>query len=64
MEAWSRLTGQEPTPWEVSVLRRMDAAALNAIAGKTPQKSKPTPKRPEIMPDNWQALDRMLDQMG
>jgi hypothetical protein len=29
--AWTRLMGVRPTPWETSVLRRMDAAVLSVL---------------------------------
>lgn len=32
--AWSHLTGLVPTPFEVSVLRRLDAAFLTALTRK------------------------------
>lgn len=59
--AWARLTGREPSPWEVSLLKRMDGAALAAYAKKAPGAKAP-PR--EIKPDDWQALDRALDRMG
>jgi hypothetical protein len=34
IDAWARLTGSSPTPWEVSVLRRLDVAYLNHLAEK------------------------------
>lgn len=69
--AWARLTGNDPTPWEVSVLRRMDIAALEKFAKKTPKtavgkKNQKTPKSRsrEIKPDDWRGLDKMLNQLG
>jgi hypothetical protein len=63
--AWARLTGREPSPWEIGVLRQMDQAALEAMAKKLAKKSDPKqPARREIDPDDWQALDRVLDRMG
>jgi hypothetical protein len=37
IDAWARLTGTAPTPWEVSVLTRLDDALLSK-----PAKDKPT----------------------
>lgn len=31
IDAWTRLMGVRPTPWETSVLRRMDAAVLSVL---------------------------------
>lgn len=28
LEAWARLTGRQPTPWEIAALRALDAAWL------------------------------------
>jgi hypothetical protein len=68
MEAWARLSGNDPTPWEVSVLRRMDLAAMERFAKKatkTTDGKKPKKQRsPEIKPDDWQAIDKMLDRLG
>lgn len=36
--AWAQLTGCAPSPWEISVLRRLDAAAM----GKPAARSSPT----------------------
>lgn len=36
IDAWARLTGCAPSPWEVSVLRRMDAATMTRQAKATP----------------------------
>jgi hypothetical protein len=58
--AWARLTGREPTPWEVSVLRRMDNALLESLA----KKSDPKKVGLEIAPDDWQSLERALDRLG
>lgn len=69
MEAWARLSGNDPTPWEVSVLRRMDLAAMEGFAKKASKavdgKKKPQkPRSAEIKPDDWQAIDKMLDRLG
>lgn len=37
--AWAALTGRDLTPWEVSVLRRLDAVTLAAWAEKSKQNS-------------------------
>jgi hypothetical protein len=34
IEAWSRLTGNTPNPWEVSLLKRLDTAFLQVTAPK------------------------------
>jgi hypothetical protein len=34
IDAWTRLMGVRPTPWETSVLRRMDTAVLSILNGK------------------------------
>jgi hypothetical protein len=69
IEAWARLTGNDPTPWEVSVLRRMDIAALEKFAKKAPKtaggKKKDQKQASEqIKPDDWQAIDKMLNRLG
>jgi hypothetical protein len=59
IEAWARLTGRRPIPWEVETLRRMDDATLLAVAKKSDGG-----EARQIAPDDWQALDRALDRMG
>lgn len=34
LDAWSRFTGNRPTPWEVQVLMAVDAEYLNSQAEK------------------------------
>lgn len=44
MKAWAEITGAHPNPWEISVLERMDAAALAASAkGASVSNGEPTP---------------------
>jgi hypothetical protein len=59
LQAWARLTGRDPSPWEVSVLRRMDAAMLSKLTKKSGKT-----QASEIAPDDWEALDRALDRLG
>lgn len=33
--AWAQLTGCDPSPWEISVLRRLDVAAMAKPAGRS-----------------------------
>lgn len=35
IDAWARLTGLLPTPWEVSALRRLDGVYLSHVAEKS-----------------------------
>jgi hypothetical protein len=59
IEAWARLTGQEPTPWEVSVLRRMDTAALEEMAKKSAAQTNGSGRK-EFDPDDWEGFDKAL----
>jgi len=36
LDAWSRFTGNVPTPWEVELLMALDAEYLNSLADKKP----------------------------
>lgn len=38
IDAWARLTGERPTPWQIAALRDMDRACLDALARKERQK--------------------------
>lgn len=43
IDAWARLTSCAPSPWEVSVLRRMDSACMARQAKDAPiSKDEPT----------------------
>lgn len=33
IDAWARVTGERPTPWEVGLLRRIDTAILPKLSG-------------------------------
>jgi hypothetical protein len=59
IEAWSHLTGRDPTPWEVATIRRMDVATLEAL-----NKQSKDGGATQIAPDDWQALEKALDRMG
>ena len=63
IEAWARLTCRDPTPWEVSALRRMDNAALEESAKKSATKTTNGPGR-QFDPDDWEAFDRALGKVG
>lgn len=39
IDAWSRLTRSDPTPWEVALIRRIDAAIIPVLNGRS---SRPT----------------------
>lgn len=43
ISSWSSLTGNDPEPWEVRALMRLDVAYMNAEAEKQPPKQ-PTQK--------------------
>jgi hypothetical protein len=44
MKAWAEMTGAQPSAWEISVIERMDAAALAASAKSSPvSKDEPAP---------------------
>lgn len=48
IEAWSRLTDTRPTPWEVSILVRLDDAFL-AKASQTTDDKEPTGAGPDAV---------------
>lgn len=65
MQAWAQLTGVELSLWDVSVLRRMDAATLAVYAEKIPRSGQSGSRRTrEIMVDDVAAIERMFDRFG
>lgn len=63
IDAWARLTGCAPTGWEVSVLRRMDAASMAASAKNAPV-SKDEPSAPIDINDGREVVGFMRSMMG
>ena len=45
--AWSRLTDQHPTPWEVTLIRRVDSAVLAVQAKESNPKTREQGKKGE-----------------
>lgn len=56
--AWARLTGCAPSPWEVSVLRRMDAASMASNAKNAPM-NKDEPPAPIDATDGREVVGFM-----
>jgi hypothetical protein len=58
MKAWAEMTGADPSPWEVSVLERMDAASLAAMAKSAPL-NKDEPSAPIDASDGREVIGFM-----
>jgi hypothetical protein len=58
MKAWAEMTGADPSPWEVSVLERMDTASLAATAKNAPI-SKDEPAAPIDASDGREVIGFM-----
>lgn len=48
VEAWARLTGRSPRPWEVTALRRMDALRLELAAEAARIGGEPEPDKDQV----------------
>lgn len=59
VHAWAVLTRQQPTPWEISVLRRLDGAVLAALNEKGASKGGDAAPA-EIEPDDAAGMHTLF----